>query len=49
MFPFGLNLYFTIHEIKMKEPRVKTMEPEPAPWTGSGQGRAPTPCGHFMP
>ena len=35
MIPFGLNIYFTIHEIKMKEPRVQIIKPGPAPCTGS--------------
>ena len=35
MIPFELILYFTIHEIKMKEPGVKTMKPGPVPKSGA--------------
>ncbi len=37
MIPFGIIVYFTIHEIKMKEPGCKTMEPGPALRTGNRQ------------
>lgn len=29
------KIYFTIHEIKMKEPGVKVVKPEPAGWLWS--------------